>query len=199
MSKKKPNVRERRIMLDPNPKGKLKSLGGSEHDQWNDWLASTIAGALPIDQTDEAVATQATVASFSGMIDMKPADPIEGILISQIVVANQASLSMYRRAWALPPQHFEARMKYLALADKAAKTVAMLTERLDHHRRRGQQQITVKHVTVNAGQAVVTDQVVAGKPEDSSPAQLAALTERPMQLIPQTTNSQAVGRGEDKK
>jgi hypothetical protein len=31
----------------------------------------------------------------------------------------------------------------------------MLTERLDHHRGRGQQQITVKHVTVNAEQAIV--------------------------------------------
>jgi hypothetical protein len=62
------------------------------------------------------------------------------------MVANQASLSMYRRAWALPPEQFEARTKYLALADKAARTVSMLTERLDHHRGRGQQQITVKHV-----------------------------------------------------
>ena len=70
---------------------------------------------------------------------MKPTDPIEGVLISQLVTASHASLSMYRRAWALPPEHFEARMKYLALADKAARTVAMLTERLDHHRGRGQQ------------------------------------------------------------
>jgi hypothetical protein len=90
-------------------------------------------------------------------------------------------------------------MKYLAQADKAARTVMMLTERLDHHRGRGQQQITVKHVTVNADQAVVTDQVVAGKSDGISTGQLAVLTERPMQLIPQTTISQTVGRGEDKK
>jgi hypothetical protein len=38
-----------------------------------------------------------------------------------------------------------------------------LIERLDQHRGRGQQQITVKHVTVNAGQAVVTDQIVSDK------------------------------------
>lgn len=47
--------------------------------------------------------------------------------------------------------------------DKATRTVAMLTERLDQHRGRGQQQIIVKHVTVNADQAVVTDTVVTGK------------------------------------
>jgi hypothetical protein len=36
-----------------------------------------------------------------------------------------------------------------------------VTERLDQHRGRGQQQITVKHVTVNADQAVVTDNIVS--------------------------------------
>jgi hypothetical protein len=81
---------------------------------------------------------------MAGVVDMKPADPIEGMLISQLVVANEAALSMYQRAWAQPPEYFEARMKYLARADKAARTAMMLTERLDHHRGRGQQQIIVR-------------------------------------------------------
>ena len=38
----------------------------------------------------------------------------------------------------------------------------MLTERLDHHRGRGQQQITVKHVTVNADQAIVGNVTAGG-------------------------------------
>jgi hypothetical protein len=38
---------------------------------------------------------------------------------------------------------------------KLSALVVLLTERLDHHRGRGQQQITVKHVTVNADQAIV--------------------------------------------
>jgi hypothetical protein len=37
--------------------------------------------------------------------------------------------------------------------------MATLIERLDQHRGRGQQQITVKHVNVNADQAVVTETV----------------------------------------
>jgi len=73
------------------------------------------------------------------------------------LVANKVALSMYRRGWAQPSEHFTARTKYLALADKASRTVALLTERLDQHRGRGQQQIVVKHVTVNADQALVTD------------------------------------------
>jgi hypothetical protein len=38
----------------------------------------------------------------------------------------------------------------------------MLTERLDHHRGRGQQQIVVKHVTVNADQAMVAETITTG-------------------------------------
>jgi hypothetical protein len=48
---------------------------------------------------------------------------------------------------------------YLGLAEKAARTMATLIERLDQHRSRGQQQIIVKHITVNADQAVVTETV----------------------------------------
>jgi hypothetical protein len=198
MSKKR-TPRVRKIAIDPNPKGNLKAIGGAEHDDWNNWLASATAAALPVNQNDEANATKATVAAYSGMIDMKPADPIEGILISQLIAASQTSLSLYRRAWALPSEHFEARARYLALADKAGRTVAMLTERLDHHRGRGQQQITVKHVTVNADQAVVTDQLVTGGPEVLPPALLPAITEQPVELIPETTESRALGWGEDKK
>ena len=154
-----------------------------------------------MNQNDEDSATQATLAVYSGMIDLKPADSVEGILISQLMVANQASLSMYRRAWGLPPEHFEARMKYLALADKAARTVSMLTERLDHHRGRGQQQIIVKHVTVNADQAVVADQIVSGKGKDAiTGALLTSGTETPMEnLEPHKDVVPAIAKGPQTK
>jgi hypothetical protein len=90
-------------------------------------------------------------------MDVKPADPVEGMLVSQMVVAHEAALDMYRRAWSQPPEYFEARCRYLQMADKAQRTVAMLTERLDRHRGAGQQHITVKHVTVNADNAIVGD------------------------------------------
>src|SRR4051812_49945364 len=71
---------------------------------------------------------------------------------------------MYRKGWAQPPEYFQARTKYLQLADKAARTLVLLTERLDHHRGRGQQQIVVKHVTVNAEQAMVAETITTGTP-----------------------------------
>jgi hypothetical protein len=98
------------------------------------WLWTSLA--LPFDKNDEVTAIKATTALYSGMIDMKPADPIEGIIISQLMAASQSSLAMYHKAWAQPAKYFEAHTKYLALADKAARTVALLTERLDHHRNR---------------------------------------------------------------
>ena len=51
------------------------------------------------------------------------------------------------------------------LPTKRREPSALLTERLDHHRGRGQQQITVKHVTTNnvtADQAIISDSVTTG-------------------------------------
>jgi len=63
----------------------------------------------------------------------------------------------------------------------------MLTERLDQHRGRGQQQITVKHVTVNADRAVVADQIVSGKGKEVlSTTLLTAGTNKPMEIIEPT-------------
>ena len=90
-------------------------------------------------------------------MDVKPTDPIEGTLTSQIIVAHEAALALYRRAWSQPPEYFEAQCRYLQMADKAQRTLALLTERLDRHRGAGQQSITVKHVTVNADNAIVGD------------------------------------------
>ena len=127
---------------------------------------------------------------------MNPADPIEGMLMSHLVVVNEAAFNMYRLAWLNNAEHFEASTKYLQLADKASRTVAMLTERLDQHRGRGQQQIVVKHVTVNADQAVVTDTVVTGKPAgnaETSAALLANAAEKAMPRLDETRKPEPVG------
>ena len=99
----KKTIGARNIWVDPNPKGKRKAVGGAEHDEWNDWLVSSLSAALPVNQENDDLTKQAATAIFSGMIDLKPADAIEGMLISQMMVANQASLAMYRLGWAQPP------------------------------------------------------------------------------------------------
>jgi len=157
--KKKPESAA--ITLETDPDGRLKRLGGGRSDKWNMRLVNQVVGTIPDLKagTDEAKAECRGV--LQGISDVNPADPVEGILIGQIMAANEASLAMYRKGWAQPPEYFTARTKYLQLADKAARTVMMLTERLDHHRGRGQQQIVVRHVTVNADHAMVAETITA--------------------------------------
>ena len=76
----------------------------------------------------------------------------------------------------------------------------MLTERLDHHRGRGQQQITVKHVTTNnvtADQAIIADSVTTGGADRNvaSPALLAASSEAPMPILHEIKRPDPVGVG----
>ena len=87
------------IALDPDPKGERKAVGGGLRDQWNDRLTTLVVTALPVNQQNTDDVSEAGSAAISGMVDMKPADPIEGMLISQIVTANEAALEFYRRGW----------------------------------------------------------------------------------------------------
>jgi len=200
----KPKEEVRTIELDPNPKGELKMLGGSRSDKWNLRLLNLVGNSLPIDHSNRETSNEATKAVCQATADIAPADPIEGILIAQLMAANEASLSMYRKGWAQPPEYFQARTKYLQLADKAARTVVLLTERLDHHRGRGQQQITVKHVTTNnvtADQAIITDSVTTGgAPRNvTSPELMAASSGAPMPILDEVNQPDPVGVGRGTK
>jgi hypothetical protein len=181
------------ISFDAVPKGEWKDVGGGNRDQWNDRISRLVLNALPLDLKNAKAVSDAGSAVMAGVLDMKPVDPIEGMLISQIVAANEAALEFYHRGWTnTRAGYFDAGTKYLQLADKASRTVALLTERLDQHRGRGQQQITVKHVTVNADQAVVTDQVVSdGRKQTSAARLLTAGMDKPLEII-EPTRKEAV-------
>jgi hypothetical protein len=199
----RPKEEVRTLALDPNPKGQLKILGGGRADEWNMRLVNLVGGSLPLDHSNREASSEAITAVCQATADIAPADPIEGILIAQLMAANEASLAMYRKGWAQPPEFFEARTKYLQLADKAARTVVLLTERLDHHRGRGQQQITVKHVTTNnvtADQAIIADSVTTGGgARNMAPALLTANSEAPMPILSEARLPDPVGVGRGTK
>ena len=189
----KPTVK---IEVQPQLKAELKALGGSDCDQWNERLLNLAIRALPVNQKNAETVLHAGTAVMAGVMDMNPADAIEGMLMSQLVIVNEAALNLYRLAWLNNAEYFAASTRYLQLADKATPPLAILTERLDQHRGRGQQQIVVKHVTVNADQAVVTDTVVTGKPAGNtapSPALLADATETAMPMLDETSRLEPVG------
>jgi hypothetical protein len=163
-------VNDEPVVIETKP-GHHKDIGGGDSENWNLRQMRLLISALPgVNAKDKKNAGEVGSAVVSGLMDVKPTDPIEGMLTSQMIVAHEAALDMYRRAWAQPPEHFEARCRYLQMADKAQRTLAILTERLDRHRGAGQQQITVKHVTVNADNAIVGD--VNQAPGGAPPAEI---------------------------
>ena len=145
------------VRLDPNPTPKLKAIGGGLDDRWNNRIAGRLVSALP--DTHSINDAEAASATLSGLVNINPADPVEGMLAVQIIAAHETALSLRRRAWQ-PEQSFVVQTRFLELADKAARTLAVLIEIFDPHRGKGQQTVTVKHVTVNADQAVVADQIL---------------------------------------
>jgi hypothetical protein len=157
------------VVIETKP-GSFKDIGGGESKNWNQRQLHLVVSALPIKLADKTVVAEVGSAVVSGVMDLKPKDPIEGMLTAQIVVAHEAALDMYRRAWAQPNEYFDARCRYLQMADRAQRTVALLSERLDRHRGAGQQSITVKHVTVNADNAIVGD--VTQAPGGGPPAEI---------------------------
>jgi len=201
MPRKSPSrsTRPEIVTLDPDNAGKMKHLGGAASDNWNAHLIGKLVAAVPggMNPDDRPFLLQAVVG---GQLGLKPEDPVEAMLSAQMIAANAAALDLYRRAW-IQEQSFEVRTRFLALADKAARTLAVLTEALARHRGRGQQQITVKHVTVNAEQAVVADQVVAnGRPTveggggdeqrtDDQPHAKPALAHAPVAPLPCTVEA----------
>ncbi|WP_188910941.1 hypothetical protein [Salinarimonas ramus] len=138
----------------------MKHIGGGSNDAWNGRLLATALGyALPGGADRTADADEKIIGAVTALMDMKPTDPTEGMLVAQMLAANSAALELYRRAW-IPEQTFEARTRFLALADKAARTVGTLAESLTKYRTRGRQTVVVQHVNVgDGGQAVVAGEM----------------------------------------
>ena len=112
------------VSLDPDPKGEFKILGGSRSDDRNLRLSNLVVGALPIQQSNSEAVIFASGAVCQATMDIAPADPIEGILIGQLMAANEAALALYRKGWqnVNVPEYFEGGTKFLQLADKATRT-----------------------------------------------------------------------------
>jgi hypothetical protein len=190
-----------KLRLAPSSRGQFKAIGGSKADEWNKRLNELTVSALPIaNSKDTETLTATALAVAYCTMDIAPADPTEGMLISQLMAANEAALTLYRMGWRNVSENFGASTKLLQLADKAARTVVLLTERLDHHRGRGQQQIIVKHVTTNN---VTTDQAIIAESVTNSAgtALLAASSETPMPILDQLKRPDraGVGRGRETK
>jgi hypothetical protein len=135
--------------------GRLKSIGGSMSDDWNNILANQAVSTLWVKNSDADEIRRQRHSAVDALIGISPTDELEGMMAAQLVAAHNAAMECYRRAM-IGEQTFEGRRENLAQANKLSRTYAAVLEALNRHRGKGQQKVTVEHVHVHSGgQAVV--------------------------------------------
>ena len=136
-------------------KGRLKNIGGSLSDPWNNTIANQAIQALWTKNSSAEEREKQLSATVAALIGISPKDEIEGMLAAQLIASHSAAMECYRRAM-IGEQSFEGRSENLTQANKLSRTYAALIEALNRHRGKGEQRVTVQHVHVaDGGQAIV--------------------------------------------
>ncbi len=144
---------EQRVMHlnDPSMKeGRLKALGGSQADPFNNVIANQAFDSLWTKNSSQDWRSTQISAVAGALTGIGPKDELEGMLAAQLVAAHNAAMECYRRAM-VPEQTFEGRKENLNQANKLSRTYSTLLEALNRHRGKGQQKISVEHVHVHSG------------------------------------------------
>jgi hypothetical protein len=141
--------------------GRLRSIGGSDSDDFCNVLANQIVVAQWRDHSNPDDRTRQIRATIAAMSGMKPQDELEGMLIGQLIASHNAAMECYRRAM-IGEQTFEGRRENLNQGNKLSRTYAALVEALDRHRGKGQQHVKVEHVHVHQGGQAIVGAVTPG-------------------------------------
>jgi hypothetical protein len=157
--KKEPEPKVHRLD-STNPK--LKYIGGSTFDAWNNTIASQATGSIWHGHNPDAERIhERQVASLSLLAGISPEDEFEGMLAAQLLASHNAAMECYRRAM-IAEQTLEGRKENLGQANKLSRTHAALLEALNRHRGKGQQKVTVEHVHVHSGGQAIVGTVEGG-------------------------------------
>jgi len=112
----------------PRPSGQrgdLRSISGSDNDDFSNVLLNQVAYALWLEPCDADEQNRLVQATLAAMIGMKPRDEIEGMLIAQLIASYSAAMECYRRAM-LGEQTLEARRENLSSRPKEFHLRALL-------------------------------------------------------------------------
>ena len=155
------------VANDPDDlKGRLKNIGGSRSDHWNNILANQTVQALWLKHSDPATRDKQYSAAVAALVGIGPKDELEGMMAAQLIAAHNAAMECYRRAM-LGEQTFEGREQNLSQANKLSRTYTVLLEALNRHRGKGQQKVTVEHVHVHSGGQAIVGTVERPPPANS--------------------------------
>src|SRR5688572_26223722 len=121
--------KEQRIAaLDPaSGEGKLKRIGGSQSDDFNQVVAAQALNSVWAKHSDESSRDRQVQATLAALMGIGPRDEIEGMLAAQLVAAHNASMECHRRAM-LGEQTFDGRKENLNQANKLSRTYTTLLE-----------------------------------------------------------------------
>ncbi|MHA6289137.1 hypothetical protein [Maricaulis sp. CAU 1757] len=116
-------------------------------------LMQTLAGTT---EAQIAAGRLSPLNGMSGLVhDLAPRDAAESMLCCQMVVVHMQIMECIRRA-SIDGQSLKARDIHLRHAERHMRIFTQQLDALNKHRGKGQQKVTVEHVTVNeGGQAVV--------------------------------------------
>jgi hypothetical protein len=119
MSRKQPAKSEPEVHVHDISKlrGKLKAIGGSMSDDWNNILANQTIQTLWLKNADAEEIRRQRHAAVDALIGISPRDEFEGMIASQLVACHNASMECYRRAM-IGEQTFEGRRENLSQANK---------------------------------------------------------------------------------
>jgi hypothetical protein len=162
--------------------GKLKPIGGSKSDTWNNVIANQTIQTLWRKNSNEEERKNQINAAIAGLIGINPNDELEGMLAAQLVACHNASMECHRRAM-IGEQTFEGRRENLSQANKLSRTYSTLLEALNRHRGKGQQKVTVEHVHVHGGGQAIVGNVAGGRMRTKSENQPHALGYAPGQTL----------------
>src|SRR5579864_5261976 len=114
MAAKTPKKDREAVILDqPGP---LRSIGGSNSDDFCEVLLRQVCATLWLGRTDAERERQIT-ASVAALQGLAPRDELEGMLVGQLIACHNAVMECYRRAM-LSGQTFAGRHESLNQAAK---------------------------------------------------------------------------------
>jgi hypothetical protein len=151
------------ILIDEPESDKLRTIGGSRSDKFNNALISAVVktGWFPPGQSDEDRNLQLFV-SVRTMRGFEPTDEVEGLLVAQLMAAHHASMECSRRAMH-PEVSYEVAHAFRKSAAGASRTFVELLSALDRRRGKGGQQVVrVEHVHVHPGGKAIVGIVERG-------------------------------------
>ena len=91
-----PSEKNARVVVARSPaqqEGKLKLIGGSASDDWNNVLANQTLQTLWAKNSDEHAITQQLAATSAALVGISPRDELEGMMARQLIAAHHLTQS----------------------------------------------------------------------------------------------------------